>query len=285
MDLAFYYFLILGFFIGIISGFFGIGGGIILTPLLLILGYAPSVAIATSLMLTLGSTVSGTISHLRLKNVFWRDSLVVGGVGIIGSTIATPLVLRLEAVNGAHLVISIVYIGLLLYFANKFLRPKSIMGEQTGWKNRYLALAFTGLFAGFISSLLGVSGGFIITPLLVGIVGYELKRAVGTSIASALLIVLSGLVNYTVASTNIDILVGIMLIVGALLGAPIGAKQLTHFESPFVKKYLGIFYLTVAISVLLEVIGWNVASLSVLVALSLIFLLTLLIYSRRRTNR
>ncbi|HAB34548.1 MAG TPA: sulfite exporter TauE/SafE family protein, partial [Exiguobacterium sp.] len=64
----------------------------------------------------------------------------------------------------------------------------------------------------------------------------------------------------------------------------IGAKQLTHFESPFVKKYLGIFYLTVAVSVLLEVIGWNVASLSVLVALSLIFLLTLLIYSRRRTN-
>jgi len=284
MDLAFYYFLILGFFIGIISGFFGIGGGIILTPLLLILGYAPSVAISTSLMLTLGSTVSGTLSHLRLKNVVWRDSLVVGGVGIIGSTIATPLVLRLEAVNGAHLVISIVYIGLLLYFANKFLRPKSTTGEQTGWKNRYLALAFTGLFAGFISSLLGVSGGFIITPLLVGIVGYELKRAVGTSIASALLIVLSGLVNYTVASTNIDILVGIMLIVGALLGAPIGAKQLTHFESPFVKKYLGIFYLTVAISVLLEVIGWNVASLSVLVALSLIFLLTLLIYSRRRTN-
>ena len=284
MDLAFYYFLILGFFIGIISGFFGIGGGIILTPLLLILGYAPSVAIATSLMLTLGSTVSGTLSHLRLKNVVWRDSLVVGGVGIIGSTIATPLVLRLEAVNGAHLVISIVYIGLLLYFANKFLRPKSTAGVQTGWKNRYLALAFTGLFAGFISSLLGVSGGFIITPLLVGIVGYELKRAVGTSIASALLIVLSGLVNYTVASTNIDILVGIMLIVGALLGAPIGAKQLTHFESPFVKKYLGIFYLTVAISVLFEVIGWNVASLSVLVALSLIFLLTLLIYSRRRTN-
>lgn len=284
MDLAFYYFLILGFFIGIISGFFGIGGGIILTPLLLILGYAPSVAIATSLMLTLGSTVSGTMSHLRLKNVVWRDSLVVGGVGIIGSTIATPLVLRLEAVNGAHLVISIVYIGLLLYFANKFLRPKSTTGEQAGWKNRYLALAFTGLFAGFISSLLGVSGGFIITPLLVGIVGYELKRAVGTSIASALLIVLSGLVNYTVASTNIDILVGIMLIVGALLGAPIGAKQLTHFESPFVKKYLGIFYLTVAVSVLLEVIGWNVASLSVLVALSLIFLMTLLIYSRRRTN-
>ncbi|KTR60642.1 hypothetical protein RSA42_07985 [Exiguobacterium indicum] len=284
MDLAFYYFLILGFFIGIISGFFGIGGGIILTPLLLILGYAPSVAIATSLMLTLGSTVSGTISHLRLKNVVWRDSLVVGGVGIIGSTIATPLVLRLEEVNGAHLVISIVYIGLLLYFANKFLRPKATTDEQTGWKNRYLALAFTGLFAGFISSLLGVSGGFIITPLLVGIVGYELKRAVGTSIASALLIVLSGLVNYTVASTNIDILVGIMLIVGALLGAPIGAKQLTHFESPFVKKYLGIFYLTVAVSVLLEVIGWNVASLSVLVALSLIFLLTLLIYSRRRTN-
>ncbi|WP_214772254.1 MULTISPECIES: sulfite exporter TauE/SafE family protein [unclassified Exiguobacterium] len=284
MDLAFYYFLILGFFIGIISGFFGIGGGIILTPLLLILGYAPSVAIATSLMLTLGSTVSGTISHLRLKNVVWRDSLVVGGVGIIGSTIATPLVLRLEEVNGAHLVISIVYIGLLLYFANKFLRPKTTIGEQTGWKNRYLALAFTGLFAGFISSLLGVSGGFIITPLLVGIVGYELKRAVGTSIASALLIVLSGLVNYTVASTNIDILVGIMLIVGALLGAPIGAKQLTHFESPFVKKYLGIFYLTVAVSVLLEVIGWNVASLSVLVALSLIFLLTLLIYSRHRTN-
>ncbi|MGA9231329.1 MAG: sulfite exporter TauE/SafE family protein [Exiguobacterium oxidotolerans] len=282
--MEFYYFLPLGFFIGIISGFFGIGGGIILTPLLLILGFTPSVAIATSLMLTLGSTVSGTLSHLRLKNVVWRDSLVIGGVGIIGSTIATPLVLRLEEVNGAHLVISIVYIALLLYFANKFLRPKSTNGSQDGWRNRYVALAFTGLFAGFVSSLLGVSGGFIITPLLVGIVGYELKRAVGTSIASALLIVLSGLVNYTVASTDVDLLVGVMLIIGALLGAPIGAKQLGHFESPFVKKYLGIFYLTVATSVLLEVLGFNTASLIVLVTLSLVFLVTLLVYSRKRST-
>lgn len=283
--MEFYYFLPLGFFIGIISGFFGIGGGIILTPLLLILGFTPSVAIATSLMLTLGSTVSGTLSHLRLKNVVWQDSLVVGAVGILGSTIATPIVLRLEEVNGAHLVISVVYIGLLLYFANKFLRPKSTDDTQTGWKNRYLALGFIGLFAGFISSLLGVSGGFIITPLLVGIAGYELKRAVGTSIASALLIVLSGLVNYTVASTDVDLLVGIMLIIGALLGAPIGAKQLAHFESPFVKKYLGIFYLTVALSVLLEVLHFNTASLTVLVTLSIVFLMTLVVYSRKRSTK
>lgn len=280
----FYYFLPLGFFIGIISGFFGIGGGIILTPLLLILGFTPSVAIATSLMLTLGSTVSGTLSHLRLKNVVWKDSLIVGGVGIIGSTIATPIVLRLEAANGAHLVISIVYMGLLLYFAWKFLRPGQKSDDTKGMKNRYVALAFTGIFAGFVSSLLGVSGGFIITPLLVSLAGYELKRAVGTSIASALLIVVSGLVNYSAANTDVDLLVGAMLIAGALLGAPIGARQLTHFKQSFVKKYLGIFYLTVATSVLLEVLSFNTASLILLIGLSAVFLIMLVVRGFKRAT-
>jgi len=280
----FYYFLPLGFFIGIISGFFGIGGGIILTPLLLILGFTPSVAIATSLMLTLGSTVSGTLSHLRLKNVVWKDSLIVGGVGIIGSTLAAPIVLRLEAANGAHLVISIVYMGLLLYFAWKFLRPAQKSDGKKGLNNRYVALAFTGVFAGFVSSLLGVSGGFIITPLLVSLAGYELKRAVGTSIASALLIVVSGLVNYSAANTDVDLLVGAMLILGALLGAPIGAKQLTHFKQSFVKKYLGIFYLTVAASVLLEVLSFNTASLVLLIGLSAVFLIMLVVRGFKRAT-
>lgn len=83
-------FIILGTVIGILSGFFGIGGGIILTPLLLILGYPVSTAIVLSLILTLGSTITGIFSHIRLKNVHLRDSLAVGLSGVLGSIFITP---------------------------------------------------------------------------------------------------------------------------------------------------------------------------------------------------
>ncbi len=76
--MEFILFILLGSTIGILSGFFGIGGGIILTPLLLILGYPASTAIVLSLLLTLGSTVTGTVSHMRLKNFHVRDALAVG---------------------------------------------------------------------------------------------------------------------------------------------------------------------------------------------------------------
>jgi uncharacterized membrane protein YfcA len=270
---------LLGTLIGILSGFFGIGGGILLTPLLLVFGYEASAAIALSLMLTLGSTTAGTISHIKLKNVNPKHALLIGAFGVVGTWVATPLVFYLETLDGAKPVISLAYIALLTYFAVSFFRSKQHEEGSVGSES-VPRLGFIGLFGGFISSLMGVSGGFVLTPLQVKLLNTEMKRAVGTSIAAAFLIVVSGVINYAVAGADANYWHGLALIAGAMIGSPIGAKQLQRFSSQLVKKALGGFYVAVAISVALNLLGYNDLSLGLLVVLALSFIVALFIRPR-----
>jgi len=258
-------FVLLGAVIGILSGFFGIGGGIILTPLLLILGYAPSTAIVLSLLLTLASTMTGTVSHLRLKNVHLRDALTVGISGIVGSAVITPVVFWMEQHTGADAVISGLYIVLLVWFAIQFLKPaKRTESEHHILDAPFLKLVVIGFAAGILSSLMGVSGGFLLTPLLMGWVGFPLKQAIGTSIASATLIVLGGVTSYFISGTDAPLYLGGALIAGALIGSPIGASFLNLFDNRFVRKSLGQFYAVVALSVITKVLGFPTLSLIIL---------------------
>ncbi|WP_214808724.1 sulfite exporter TauE/SafE family protein [Exiguobacterium sp. s102] len=282
--MEFILFILLGSTIGILSGFFGIGGGIILTPLLLILGYPPSTAIVLSLLLTLGSTVTGTVSHMRLKNFHVRDALAVGLSGIVGSAVITPVVFWLEQRTGADAMISALYIVLLTWFAIQFLKPpkrKPVEGHITQ-ANLY-KLIVIGFAAGILSSLMGVSGGFLLTPLLMGWVRFPLKQAIGTSIASATLIVLGGVTSYLASGTEAPLYLGIALIVGAFIGSPIGASLLHLFEDRFVRKSLGIFYAVVAVSVVLKVLEQETGSL-ILLGIFTIGLLLLFFYQKVRSR-
>ena len=271
-------FILLGATIGILSGFFGIGGGIILTPLLLILGYEASTAIVLSLLLTLGSTVTGTLSHLRLKTFRFRDAGIIGLSGIIGSALITPVVFWLERHAGADVVLSSLYIVLLIGFSIQFLRPRS--KERPSFPVHHASvvkLAVIGLAAGILSSLMGVSGGFLLTPLLLAWVRFPLKQAIGTSIASATLIVLGGVTSYVASGTSAPLSLGIALIVGAFIGSPLGASLLHRFNELFVQKTLGIFYGVVALSVIVKVFGLPYLSL-VLLALFTLSLLSVFGY-------
>lgn len=276
-------FMLLGATIGILSGFFGIGGGIILTPLLLILGYEASTAIVLSLLLTLGSTVTGTLSHLRLKTFRFRDAGIIGLSGIIGSALITPVVFWLERHAGADVVLSSLYIVLLIGFSIQFLRPRS--KERPSFPVHHASvvkLAVIGLAAGNLSSLMGVSGGFLLTPLLLAWVRFPLKQAIGTSIASATLIVLGGVTSYVASGTSAPLSLGIALIVGAFIGSPLGASLLHRFNEPFVQKTLGIFYSVVALSVIVKVFGLPYLSL-VLLALFTLSLLSVFGYRILKT--
>jgi len=276
-------FMLLGAIIGILSGFFGIGGGIILTPLLLILGYEASTAIVLSLLLTLGSTVTGTLSHLQLKTFRFRDAGIIGLSGIIGSALITPVVFWLERHAGADVVLSSLYIVLLIGFSIQFLRPRS--KERPSFPVHdasVVKLAVIGLAAGILSSLMGVSGGFLLTPLLLGWVRFPLKQAIGTSIASATLIVLGGVTSYVASGTSAPLSLGIALIIGAFIGSPLGASLLHRFNEPFVQKTLGIFYGVVALSVIVKVFGLPYLSL-VLLALFTLSLLSVFGYRILKT--
>lgn len=260
-------FLIGGLLIGIMSGFFGIGGGIVLTPILLISGYAPSHAIMLSLMLTLGSTLSGALAHIRLKNVEGRLAIVLGFFGVIGSVSMVPIVKWLDQLNGAAIVISLLYIGVLSRFAYQFLHKETKENPKKG--KAYTA--FIGLLTGWISSLMGVSGGFVMTPLLSKWLKLDLRKAIGTSITAASVIVLSGILSYFGSGTTIDWKHGLLLIAGALIGSPIGSKQLKRFKNHEVKQVLAYFYIVIATSVFLKLIHLAVLSIGLIIATVMLF--------------
>ncbi|WP_144700636.1 sulfite exporter TauE/SafE family protein [Fictibacillus phosphorivorans] len=264
-------FVIGGAAIGIISGFFGVGGGIILTPVLLVLDYEPTQAIILSLMLTLGSTVTGTLSHMKMKNVNIRSACSLGLFGVIGTVSTVPFVHWLEKINGASTVISVVYIITLSWFASQFLNNSQSVRKE----RRKSWIPLIGLFTGVLSSLMGVSGGFVMTPLLTKKVGIDLNRAIGTSIAAASIIVISGIGSYVYGGAEMDYRHGLLLIVGALIGTPFGIINLKKFSEIMVKEMLAVFYVVVALSVVFKMLSLTMLSLGLLLSAVGLFFIVL----------
>ncbi|WP_209122195.1 sulfite exporter TauE/SafE family protein [Alkalihalobacillus sp. BA299] len=248
-------FAIIGLIIGTFSGLFGIGGGVILAPLLLILGTPPTVAIGTSLMLSLSTSLFGTFAHLRLKNIRWKEASMISIAGIIAVQITQPFVLFLERHRLAEVIIPFVFIILLLTFAS-FLwikRPviKNLSEQRKPFLPAYIYFIGIGLIAGMFSVMLGVSGGFIIVPLLIGLLKFPVSVAVGTSLASVVLIVLVGFVKYSL-TTSIEYMVGLVLIAGTFFGSPLGAKLTNFFNNDEMKKLLSFLYLALALSMIIR---------------------------------
>lgn len=276
MDFVLYLFV--GIIIGIMSGFFGVGGGFILTPLLLLIGFSPVVAIATSLMYTIGTSVSGVVAHYRLKNIEWKTAGLIGISGIAATQVAHPFVLFLERNHWDDTVIPLFYLFLLGYFAFSMLKkgkPSPVSNSNKPTKSHTAKVLFIGFFGGFMSTALGVGGGFIIVPLLISALSMQPKKAVGTSLLSVFFIVISGFISYSF-STPIDYVIGAVLVVGALIGGQIGAATTSYFADKEIKKMLGLLYISTWISILLKLFQSDLIGLLIL---SLFILYLLVVFS------
>lgn len=186
----------------------------------------------------------------------------------------------LEKNAGADNIISGLYIILLIWFSIQFLKPKKQKYQEGHVLRANLyKLVIIGFSAGVLSSLMGVSGGFLLTPLLIGWVRFPLKQAIGTSIAAATLIVLGGVSSYLISGTEAPLYLGGALIIGALIGSPFGASLLQLFNDRFVGKSLGIFYGVVALSVISKVLGFVNLSLTLLGVFTIV-LLTIFLYRK-----
>ena len=206
-------FIPLGAIVGALSGFFGIGGGVIIVPVLLFSGYSAAEAVATSLLFVVGSrlvlSISGTYDWLL--NLF--------------------------------------YLAILSYFAVTLLKKTSKPHKPK--KSSLLATLIIGMMAGLLSALLGIGGGFIIVPLLVSWLGFSTHRGVGTSLAAVLFISLGGLVGY-LPSLSLDYVTPLALVVGAFIGAPFGASLTNRYHDKEISRRLAWLYVAVIISIALD---------------------------------
>ena len=232
-----------GVLTGVLSGMFGVGGAIVSTPAIRVLGATPIAAVASTLPSILPSGLSGTVGYRRAGLVHTRIVAWVAGTGIaaaVGGSLLT------DAVPGHGHVLMIVTAALIAYSAYRLSRPPARAPETIGVaaseaaagsglrpepvlladhrrrRAEWWRLGLIGLAAGAMSGLLGVGGGLVMVPAFAGWVRLPLKEALGTSLACVAILAIPGTITHALLG-HIDWLYALPLCVGVVPGAAIGS--------------------------------------------------------------
>jgi hypothetical protein len=235
--------IVVGFAAGVLSGTFGVGGGIVTTPAVnVLLGGTAIQAIATPLPVILPTSLVGAYTYAKAGEASFRAAAWAIGPGAAGAVGGAALT---EVVD-AHLLL-IVTAALLFWTASRILvgrppRTTWVRGSTPGW-----AYAAIGLGAGFVSGLLGVGGGIVMVPAFTLLVGMPLKRALGTSLVIIAVLVIPGTLTHW-ALGNIDWWIALALTIGVVPGARIGARLALGARERVLRTAVGAFLLVVAIA-------------------------------------
>ena len=236
--------VLVGLVAGMLSGLFGVGGGIVMTPgIQVLLGTSPIVALATPLPVIFPTAITGAYTYGRAGELDTRAAAWIIGPGVVAAILGSWL----TDVIDTHLLLVVTAI-LLAYQAVNILR-----GARANARSRPprtgspLVFAGIGVAAGFISGLLGIGGGLIIVPLLAGLLGMPLKRALGTSLLAIVVLVIPGTVVHT-ALDHIDWAVFAVVTLGAVPGARVGAKLALGTRERTLRLLVGTFLLVVALA-------------------------------------
>ncbi|MCP4633498.1 MAG: sulfite exporter TauE/SafE family protein [candidate division Zixibacteria bacterium] len=280
--------VVIGFCVGTLGGFFGVGGAWIVTPALNIFGFNMSFAIGTDLAHIFGKSIIATRKHNKLGNVDWKLGLTSIVGSIIGVEVGAQVVMMLEKIGNVGPVVRWLYIvllfGLGIYMVYDYYsatRPKknatSEDQEQIGESSSALArklhafrippmmsfptsgitsVSFWIIFAiffltGFLSGLLGVGGGFILLPSLIYLVGCPTTVAVGTSLLSVAFMSGYACFSYSLKGRTELVAAGIMLM-GAAVGAQIGVLATRYVRGLGIRLLFAIMIICAGASVLLK---------------------------------
>lgn len=242
---------------GVLSGLFGIGGGIILTPLLLFFGVPTPIAIASVLNQVLASSLSAGISYWRSGYLDLRIGGYLAAGGLVGSLLGGTFLMHLTKNGHVSFAISIIYIALIgtmgFFMARDSVRaikglenvhtrsgdkfrsfcenmPLSRYFPKSQIKASIFILVLTGLASAFFVSLIGVGGGIVIVPILTFLLCIEPKIAVGTSLFVIVIMVTTSTLFSAVEMQSNDLVLTVLLMPGGVVGAQIGVRLAKHFK-------------------------------------------------------
>jgi uncharacterized membrane protein YfcA len=248
--------LIVGLVAGVASGMFGIGGGVVIVPALVALGMSLQAAVGTSLAaLLMPVGIFAVIQYYRAGKLRLPIAIPIA-VGLIGGGIVgAEIALGLDTATLQRL-----YGFFLLYASWRFMEPRKWLSQlrdpssappapvESGGEGSvsWVIMLGVGLGAGVLSGMFGIGGGIVIVPILVGLLKFDQKVAVGTSLGALLLPVGLGGVSRYYAEGLLDIGAAALVAVGLVIGSFGGAKLALRLPSTTVKRLYGIFLLFVA---------------------------------------
>lgn len=268
--------------VGFLSGLFGVGGGFIITPLMLFLGIPTAVAIAAGANQATATAVSGAMSHWMRGNVDFRIGNVLLVSGIIGSLAGTKLVTYLRAMGQFDLFLSLSYvlllgsIGMLMLVESlNTIRKSARFGgrlierrthsflHHLPFKIRfphsklYMSVApVLGIdFAiGVLTALMGVGGGFVLVPAMVYVLKMRTNIAIGTSLYQIMFVGGFTTLSQAIFLQSVDVVLGVLLISAGVAGTQLGAKAGTNLKGEQLRLMLAVLVLAVCMRIAFELI-------------------------------
>ncbi|RMF15828.1 MAG: sulfite exporter TauE/SafE family protein, partial [Alphaproteobacteria bacterium] len=266
----------LGALVGFLSGMFGVGGGFLMTPLLIFLGVPPPVAVATGANLITASSVSGALAHFQRGGVDLKMGWILILGGAIGSFFGAEVFSFLKRLGQLDLAVSLIYVvflggigSLMLIESLGALRrrragapPPRRRRRHVGWryalplkmrfrKSRLYISALlpmgVGVLVGFLAAIMGVGGGFIMIPAMIYLIGMPTNVVVGTSLFQIIFVTAITTVLHAVHTQSVDILLSLVLLVGAVVGAQWGARFATRLQGAELRALLALLVIAVGI--------------------------------------
>lgn len=243
------FFVVIGLIAGILGSMIGVGGGIIISPVLTFLGLTPPQVASTSLFAVSSTSVSSTIAYARSNKIQYMLGIKMALLSIPGAIIGSFFSTGIDPGYFRFLLaIILIGTGIYLMFRNSITKGNSFSLESIWIK----ILFFSGTFvAGIISSLFGIGGGVIFVPLMILIVGITMHLAAPTSQFVLMITSLVGLTTHMILG-NPEYLPAILLSVGAFGGAQIGSRLSTRLSEQKLRLILGFTFVGIAVRLIID---------------------------------
>ncbi|MEL6217427.1 MAG: sulfite exporter TauE/SafE family protein [Pseudomonadota bacterium] len=258
--------------VGFLSGLFGVGGGFLMTPLLILIGIPPAVAVATEANQIVASSFSGVLSHWRRKTVDFKMGGVLLAGGLVGSAIGVQIFSFLRTLGQVELLVSLCYVvflgivGALMFVESLQALRRTRRGVSSrqkrrhGWvhglpfkmrfraSNLYISAIppfLVGLFVGILAAIMGVGGGFIMVPAMIYLLGMATTVVVGTSLFQIMFVTGATTLMHAITNQTVDAVLAVLLLLGGVIGTQIGVRIGPRLRAEQLRILLAIIVLLV----------------------------------------
>ncbi len=268
--------LAMGGAVGFLSGMFGVGGGFLITPLLIFYNIPPAVAVATGANQVIASSFSGALAHFKRGTLDFKLGTVLLAGGIVGSSVGVYVFVILRRLGQLDLIVSILYvvflgtIGSLMFVESmRALRQakqgKSVTLKRPGqhnWIHRLplkmrfraskiyvsvIPVLVLGALIGFLASIMGVGGGFIMVPAMIYLLKVPTNVVIGTSLFQIIFVAAFTTIVHSSANQTVDVVLAFLLMVGGVAGAQYGTKVGQRLRGEQLRALLAALVLAVAL--------------------------------------
>ena len=275
----------LGGGVGLLSGMFGVGGGFLTTPLLIVYGISPTVAAASAASQVTGASISGVSAYLRRDGVDMKMGGVLVAGGIVGSIVGAWLFRLLQATGQIDTTIAITYVLLLGSIGGLMLKesleaiavtrgrrpapprrrrhhplvgalPFRMRVYRSGLYLSPLAPLLLGFATGILTILLGIGGGFVLVPAMIYLLGMATQVVVGTSLFQILFVTAAATMVHALTTKAVDIVLAGLLLLGSVVGAQVGARFAARARPEYLRLALALLVLLVAGRIAIG-LGWR----------------------------